>query len=500
MTEEELLQQLLSIKRGRNDLLSYTTQVSEWYKPAAWHKHLAAQLMGFYRLCVAGESPRYIIEAPPRHGKTELTSKHFPAWALGNQPTWEVIFATYAQDLASENGRKVRNLFDEPKHKRFFPQVMLADDSAAKHQFIVKSAAGGKEGAAKFTGLEGGLTGRGANMLLIDDPIKGREEADSEVMRRKLHRWYDDVAQTRIMNGGGILIMATRWGEMDLTGYVLSQYAGESWHVVKLPAICEAANDPLGREIGDPLWPESVPLKRLEQIRDNSPPRTWASLYQQRPIVDSGAYFDTEKIKWYDVAPKNLVIIGATDGATSVEKGDFTEHGVIGIDALNNWYVLDWWSGKTSPDVWVESFVDLLEKWSPALWLDESGVIKNAVAPFRERVMRERRIGCRMESLPSLAGKEARADGLRGMVSMGWLHMPRNKPWAKKIVDQMIRFPGGVYDDCVDVLTLAARGQTQFGKAILPPTRAAALPTPPPNTVYVADLERTEEKPRSRFK
>jgi predicted phage terminase large subunit-like protein len=485
---------------ARADLLAYVSLVSPWYRPGAWHHYLCDELRGFIEACERGESPRLVIMAPPRHGKTELVSKHLPAWVLGKLPHWEIILATYAQQLASENGRKVRNLMSDPVHCQIFPGVALADDSSAKDHFIVRSGDGLKEGAATFTGLDGSITGRGANVLIIDDPIKGREQADSPVMRRQLHAWYDDVAQTRIMDGGGILVMATRWHEADLIGYVLDQYKAEGWRVISLPALCEQPGDALGREIGDALWPQKVPASRLESIRLNSPVRTWASLYQQRPQPDKGAYFEVDKIKRYDIAPANLVIIGATDAATSVEAGDYTEHGIIGVDHNMRWHVLDWWSGRTSSDVWASAQIDLIQKWRPAIWFDEAGVIHKAVDPFRRKLMQERGVGLRMETLPSLIGKTGRADGLRGMVSMGWLHLPAGREWAQRIIDQMTSFPSGSYNDCVDVLSLAVRGQTQFGKAINPVMPRSVPAILPAGIVRVEDLEYEEAPPRSRYK
>lgn len=488
------------IDLARIDLLAYTMLVSPWYNPSAWHHLLADVLMQFLREAMAGLSPRYIINAPVRHGKSELTSKHFPAWAMSLYPGNDFIFTTYAQELANDNGRKVRNLMQSSAHQEIFPLVRLAPDSQAVGHFVVQSREPGSKESEYFSvGVGGALTGRGGRIIVVDDPIKNREEADSAVIRRKTKSMYDDDLKTRSNDGGGILIMNTRWHEDDLTNYVLTQYADEDWHVLNLPAICESVDDPVGRKIGEALYPEKYNVALLEKIRGNSPPRTWAALYQQRPQADTGIYFEVDKLKSYSQRPVNLVIIGATDAATTTDGGDFTEHGIFGMDHLGELYLLDWWSGQQSSDVWIGSQIDLMIKWRPAIWFDEAGVINKATAPFRNKAMQKRGVGCRMETLPSLIGKEGRAEGFRGMMSMGWVHFPKTA-WAARLTDQLRSFPAGAFDDAVDVCSLVARGVSQFGNAIKPKDKKPVYQLPRPNTVRVVDMEREEPKAVSRFK
>ena len=159
----------------------------------------------------------------------------------------------------------------------------MAEDSQSVKRFEVSGPGHTKRGVYAAVGVGGPATGRGAKAFLIDDPIKNREEADSDVMRRKLHGWYDSVARTRVMPGGGVVITATRWHEMDLTGYVLKQYAHEGWRVVKLPAICEHRDDPLGRAMGEPLWPQQWSIDELEKLRQGLPSREWSALDVTRP-------------------------------------------------------------------------------------------------------------------------------------------------------------------------------------------------------------------------
>lgn len=484
---------------ARNDLIAYTLLVSPWYKVGDMHHLLADELMRFEAAVDARQGPRLIIECPPRHGKTELASRHFPAWSLGRRPDWEMIFSTYAQDFSEDHSRVVRNLLIDPTHQAIFPGVALAEDSQSVKRFEVSGPGSAKRGVYAAVGVGGPATGRGARMLLIDDPIKNREEADSDVVRRKLHAWYDSVARTRVMPGGGVCITATRWHERDLTGYVLDQYAHEGWKVIKLPAVAESAEDALGRTPGEPLWPEQWPLAELEKLRQGLPTREWASLYQQRPAPDSGGYFATDKIGRYGVAPPGLVVIGASDYAVTEDGGDYTEHGIIGIDHESRWYLLDWWFGQTQSDVWIERQLDLVEKWKPAVWFGESGPIRRAVEPFLHRRMAQRSVACWLEWLPSINDKPTRARSLQALIAMGWLSVP-DRPWVPRLMDQLLPFPAGVYDDGVDVLSLAARGMDKFGKGLKP---EAAAPTPPPPSLGrlpARVLDAPEARAVSRYK
>lgn len=484
---------------ARHDLIAYTVLVSPWYRVGTMHHLLADELMRFEADVAAGKGPRLVIECPPRHGKTELASRHFPAWMIGRHPEWETIFSTYAQDFSEDHSRVVRNLLSDPVHRAIFPGSRLADDSQSVKRFEI-AAPGGKRGVYAAVGVGGPATGRGAFALLVDDPLKNREEADSDVVRKKLHAWYDSVARTRVMPGGGVCITATRWHERDLTGYVLDQYAHEGWRVVKLPALAEGPSDPLGRTPGEPLWPEQWTLAELVKLRQGLPAREWASLYQQRPAPDSGGYFETAKIARYGIAPRGMVVIGASDYAVTEDGGDYTEHGVIGVDHESRWYLLDWWREQAQSDVWIERQIDLIDKWKPAIWFGESGVIRRAVEPFLLKRMQQRGVPCWLEWLASIHDKPTRARSLQALVAMGWLSVPEGKPWVPALIDQLLAFPAGAFDDGVDVLSLAARGMQKFGRGLAPAQPKERSAPPALGVVPARVLDAPVERPRSRYK
>lgn len=262
-----------------SDLLSYAVLQWPQYRVAAHHRVIADALQRVER----GDIKRLMIFVPPRHGKSMLASEYFPAWYLGRNPYSQIIHVTYAKDLALDFGRKVRNqLNDETIYPYVFEGVRLADDSAASDRFHTN-----KRGVYHAVGVGGAITGRGADLLLIDDPIKGREDADSELYRRRMRDWYQAVAYTRLMPGGSIVLIQTRWRYDDLGGLLLDEHKDENWHVISMPAI----------DInGQALWPEAFPIETLHKIKAAVGSRDWNALYQQQPTPDEGGMV---KLSWF---------------------------------------------------------------------------------------------------------------------------------------------------------------------------------------------------------
>lgn len=267
-------------RAARNSLLSFVEYTHPCWQSGEHHKRICEALERVER----GECKRLMIFAPPRHSKSELASKRFPAWYLGRNPSRQIIACSYNDELATDFGRSVRNLVAEDEYRDIFPGVTLATDSAAAGRW--HTSAGGVYISA---GVGSGITGRGASLLIIDDPIKNREEADSETVREKVWRWYTSTAFTRLMPDGVVTLMTTRWHEDDLAGRALQS---ESWEVVELQAVADE-DTPQERA----LWPEWYPLERLKEIRSVVGHRDWTALYQQRPCAEQGTYMRRE---WFE--------------------------------------------------------------------------------------------------------------------------------------------------------------------------------------------------------
>lgn len=397
-----------------------------------------------------------MITMPPRHGKSMLASEFFPAWYIGRNPDHYVVTATYAQELADDFGRKVKNQIEDASYQGVFPGVALADDSKSAKRFHIDGSLGGYEhstgqrGAFYAVGVGGPLTGRGAHLLLIDDPVKNREDAESEVIRKKTKDWYTSTAYTRLMPGGRIVIIQTRWHEDDLAGWLQAEHEHEGWVVLNLPAISED---------GNALWPEQYDIPALEKIRRALPPRDWSALYQQTPSPETGDYFKREWIRTVNTLPprSSLNIYGASDYAVTSDGGDYTVHVIIGIDPEGRLYLLDLWRKQSASDEWIEAFCDLVLKWKPIGWAEETGQIKAGVGPFLERRQRERKAYVHREVFPTRGDKAVRAQSIRGRMSLDGLYVAADAPFLAEFIRELMSFPVGVHDDQADALGLAGQ-------------------------------------------
>lgn len=696
-------------------LIAYAAYQWPGYQDAAHHRLIARTLEDVER----GRIKRLMIQMPPRHGKSMLASEFFPAWYLGRNPSHYVIAATYAQDLADDFGRKVRNQIVDPSFRAVFPGVTVKDDSSAVKRFHVSAPmdafSTGQDGAYFAVGVGGPLTGRGAHLLLIDDPVKNREEADSEVIRKRARDWYTSTAYTRLMPGGSIVVIQclagdteidmadgskkpileikpkdrvkswngkefvsaevsavidngpdqtylirtkrtsvranarhpflvhskgglrwvrtsdlrpgmlmlrsreapikerlasstdvkgrqsaeecaphittkrngrpalnrllltlrqglrtaasgvtalikqsstsflpikaafvrfvsptapmegraiglqtscpiittrqgrfaacyattaigsreeleippswnalssmskldtdeivsvdkhaiehvydlsvevtqnfvangllshnTRWHEDDLSGWLMREHAHEGWHVLRLPAI---------NTDGQPLWSEFYDLEALERIRRALPVRDWSALYQQEPIPDTGDYFKADWFRARERMPDRdtMRIYGASDYAVTADGGDYTVHGVIGVDPDGALWLLDMWRKQASSDEWVDAFCDLVRKWRPLEWAEETGQIKAGVGPFLERRMRERQAYVTRTQFPTRGDKAVRAQSIRGRMALDGLNIVASSPWRSDVMAECLQFPAGVHDDIVDMLGLAGQ-------------------------------------------
>lgn len=419
-----------------------------------------------------GQIKRLMIFMPPRHGKSELASKRFPSWFVGRNPKRNIIAASYNSDLATDFGREVRNIVSSRRYRNLF-DTTLADDSTAANRWHTNQ--GGMYVAA---GIGTAVTGRGAHVFLIDDPFKDREEADSENQREKVWRWYTSTAYTRLESDlkadvteddelwhellsdidagtaqpfeGAIVGIGTRWHEDDLFGRLLKKQAegGDKWEILELPAIMSD---------GQALWPAKYPIEKLNQIKKAIGDRDWSALYQQQPRPDEGLYYKREWFRWYTEKPKHLRVYGASDYAVTSGGGDFTVHLVAGVDPDDNIYILDVWRKQATSDIWVEAFIDLMDKHKPMMWAEEQGQIIKSVGPLIEKRMRERKVYGRREQFPSAADKPTRSRAMQGRAAQGKVYLPTAAPWVEDFINELLAFDAGTHDDQVDALGLIGR-------------------------------------------
>lgn len=394
-----------------------------------------------------------LIFAPPGSAKSYYVSMAFPAWWMPRNPGLSVIGASHATRLAEKWSRRVRNLIG---WNALLLGAALAPDSQAADRWALET--GGEYLAA---GVDAGIAGFRADLGLIDDPFGKKADAYSENKRTAVWEWYLNDFSARLKPNAKRVIMHTRWHVDDLAGRVeaLAKAGGARIRVVSIPAIA-GTGDVLGRKPGEYLWndPSGYDYAKFLRARKAEVTATdWAAMYQQNPVPEGGAFFKTEWVKYYDELPANLRRYGASDYAVTADGGDYTVHGVGGINGDADLYIVDWWRERTETDVWIDVLLDMGSRHKVLNWGEEDGQIRKSLGPFINQRQKERGIYFAREQFISMHDKAIRAQAIRGRMSQGKVYLPRNAPWTKDLVTELLSFPAGKHDDQVDVLGLFGR-------------------------------------------
>ncbi len=388
-----------------------------------------------------------MVFLPPRSSKSYHVSERFPAWALGRDPSRQVILASYGSELAERNSRVVRGLVADSRYP--FPTV-VARDSGAVNRWATDAGGGGVLAA----GVGSALTGFGAHLLIIDDPIKDRESADSELQRDRVWEWYGEVARTRLMPRAVQLLTQTRWHDNDLAGRILNSEDAKRWTVLSLPAIAEE-NDVLGRAPGEALWPEWYSREFLDQQRTVMGSRAFAAVYQQSPVPATGGTFKPE---WFtnrydrlpDIKGFDWIVIQAIDGAWKT--GIANDFSVIATWATNcnGYFLIDVCRRKLEFYDLKRVVVEKYREFTPrAVYCEEAASGYALLSELR------RTTGIEIIGVPAQNSKEARAEAVAPMLEAGRVWLPERASWLDEWVHEHLRFPGGAHDDQVDTTSLA---------------------------------------------
>ena len=415
------------------------------FVPAAHHRLLIRELQAV----ADGVHDRLAVFMPPGSAKSTYASDLFPAWFLAQGSDRRIIATSNTADLAGTFSRRVRG-----RIRANGPTLGYRLDREAVDLWTTSN--GGEYRAA---GIGGVITGLRADLALVDDPVKSREEADSEARRNRVWEWFQDDLRTRLRPGAAIVIVQTRWHQDDLSGRLLETQP-DRWRVVSVPAEAEL-DDPLGRAPGEMLWGDDAYgyAAALERAKAEASTRSWSAMYQQRPTPESGDYFRSEWLHLADSLPDRATmrVYGGSDYAVTANGGDFTVHVVLGMDSEARLWLLDVWRGQAASDAWIEIFCDLVRQWRPIGWAEETGQIRAGIGPFLERRMRERHAYVARHAFPTRGDKAVRAQSIRGRMALDGLRMLRSAPWRQALEAELLTFPAGRHDDQVDALGLVGQ-------------------------------------------
>ncbi len=460
--------------------------VKAGFQPAPHHELLIAELEALE----SGETDTLLVFMPPGSAKSTYVNMLFPAWFMARNPTRNILTASHSSELAERWGRKTRNMVSG--HGQDLG-VSLSEDSAAAYRWATT------EGGEYFAvGAGVGIAGFRADLGIIDDPFGSREDAESRRVRDSRWDWYIDDFSSRQKPGAKRVIMHTRWHDDDLAGRIMRQLDAieRPYRVLSLPAQA-GADDPLGREPGQFLWDDPGGYDYgsfLRARKAECDTRTWASLYQQNPVPDGGAYFQKDWLRPTATSPlrEKLNIYGASDYAVTRNGGDYTVHVVVGINSAGEMHLLDLWRKQADSAEWIEAFCDLVKKWHPLEWAEETGQIRAALGPMIEAAAREAHAYVNRQQFPTRGDKAVRAQSIRARMSMRGLYVPQDAPWLKDFEAELLRFPAGVHDDQVDALGLIGQLLDKVWTPSAPKPRADDFP----NDRYGKRRLRTIQAPR----
>jgi predicted phage terminase large subunit-like protein len=431
-------------------LIDFARETAPGYLAGWFHHELGQALEEFSGAVARGESPRLMIFVPPRHGKSLLVSERWPVWHLGHHPAHHVVAASYGQDLSTKFSRRARSIARSRTATRRFPDLVLDAARTAVQEWETTLG-----GSFKAVGIGSALTGSGAHVLVIDDPVKDAAQAASATYREAVWEWYTHTAYTRLMPGGGVLLVMTRWHEDDLAGRLLAAEAagGDRWRVIRYPAIAEEPEP--HRAVGEALHPERFSVERLERIRGAVGSRAWAALYQQRPSRVEGNLIRRAWWRFYREAPSLAqfdTILQSWDlSFKAAASSDYVVGQVWGRRGADR-YLLDQVRDRLDFSSTVQAIRAMRAKWPQA------GAIL-----VEDKANGPAVISALGREIPGLipvnpaGSKEARVAAVSPAIEAGnvWLPDPELAPWVGDLLEEASAFPRGAHDDQVDALTQA---------------------------------------------
>ena len=470
----ELFKQLREdeIFRARKGLLAFTVHTKPDYEINWHHRELCRVLNRF----VKGEFRRLMVMLPPRVGKTELVSRRLPAFIHGINPFAEIMSATYNSELASAMAVDVQRILDSPEYREVFPNTLITPEGKKtnytrnSHEYeLIPYGKMKSSGTYRAQGVGGSFTGHGANFILIDDPCKNREEADSPAFREKLWNFYTSTLYTRLEKNGQILLTMTRWHEDDLAGRLIQQMKeskeADQWVIISFPAIKEDDDNPLDkRKIGEPLWESKYSKEVLENIRATVGSRDWASLYQQRPAVETGNIVQRQWLRFYDIPPSTFdeKVIFADLSFKEGPETDFTCIEAWGRKGTSI-YLIDQVRGRMDFPAQINALRSICARHPDAF---EKQIEEAANGAAIISLLKNEIFG--LVPIKPHTSKQARLAVVSPLFEAGNVYYPTPNlaPWVENNIHELLTFPNAKHDDSVDCASMALMRLGKLGNSI----------------------------------
>jgi predicted phage terminase large subunit-like protein len=376
---------------------------------------------------------KIMIFMPPRHGKSEQVTVRYPAYHLEKFPDDRVIVGCYNQTLANKFSRKTRKLLRE--------RIPLSNERTAVEDWETM-----QNGGYRAVGVGGGITGQGGNLVIIDDPVKSREEANSEAYRNRLWDWYTDDLYTRLEPNASLILIQTRWHQDDLAGRILDSDDAPNWEVINFPALAEE-NDPLGRAEGEALCPDRYDVEALLNIQQIQK-ANFQALYQQRPTAVEGAILKREYWRYYKELPETKLIVQSWDTAFKAKtSNDYSACLTVGVTDTG-FYGMDRWKARVEFPELKRAVIQKANEFNPNEILIEDKASGQSLIQELRRETRLPIIAIQVDT-----DKIARANASTGVLEAGKFHLPEKGVWVLDFIDNCAIFPNGAHDDDVDTLT-----------------------------------------------
>ena len=449
------------VEGARLGLLTFTVFTKDDYE-VNWHHELICDKLNDF---INGRIKRLMIFAPPRTGKSELTSRRLPAFIHGKFPNDEIMAASYSMELASDMTVDVQRIMDTPEYAKVFPNSRVTPEGSrsdwvrnqSEHELMPLADGTRLTGKYRGQGVGGTFTGRGAKWILIDDPIKGRKEADSKPFRDHLWKWYSSDLRSRLAPDGGILITLTRWHEDDLAGRLLALAKADpnadQWEVLSLPAICEETKHPEDpRQVGEAIWPARYSVKDYAPIKALSE-RDWSALYQQRPTASEGGMIKRDWIQFYTSLPAKL--------EEQIQSWDLSFK-----ESASSDYVSGQCWGRFEADVYLidrihekmdfPKTIAAIQRFcfkhpkAHAKYIEDKANGPAVISTLKSKIM----------GIVPVSPKESKEERVAAVspiwASMNvWLPDPSIAPWVNEFIEELVNFPNAPHDDEVDAMSQA---------------------------------------------